>query len=69
MGKTVKSPASAENATPKPHSNAGIDVTQSHRRITVKSSGDTVAGRPSYSSPTPDMKGKWFGHTPNKHGV
>lgn len=68
MGRTIKSPATAENATPKPHSNAGIDVKQSHSARTLKSSGDVVAGRPQYSSPTPDMRGRLFGHMPNKDG-
>ncbi len=68
-GKHLESPKGGENALPKPRSNAGIDVRQSHRRVTMKSSGDVVSGRPQYSSATPDMKGRLFSYKPNTDGV
>lgn len=68
-GKHLRSPPGGENALPHPTSHEGIDVPQKHRGPTLRSSGDVVSGRPQYSSPTPDMKGRLFSHRPNKDGV
>lgn len=68
MGRKVMSPAGGENATPKPHSSAPMGGKAGSGRM-VKSSGDVMAGRPRYSSPTPDMKGRLFSHKADKPGV
>lgn len=65
-GKTVKSPSGGENKLPTP-SARHVGGTHGSGK-TVKSSGDVMAGRPQYSSPTPDMKGRLFSHSPNKNG-
>ena len=67
-GRVIKSPSGGENAVPMPHSGEGIDVKQKRGPV-MKSSGDVVSGRPQYSSPTPDTKGRLFSHRPNKDGV
>lgn len=80
MGRKIASPMrtaeghTGNNMVPKPKSNAGIDVPQKHRGPhlsagTKEAPGCSGLGRPQYCSPTPDMKGKLFGHMPNKDGV
>lgn len=74
MSPTKVSGHAGNNMVPKPHSNAGLDVPQKHRgpRITAgtgEAPGCGSLGRPQYCSPTPDMKGKLFGHKKDSPGV
>jgi hypothetical protein len=69
-GKHLKSPEGGENALPKPHDRmemSGKDRGKHGPSTRIASPPSAKAGL-THLGPTPDMKGRLFGHKRNEHG-
>ncbi len=68
MGKMLKSPATEENALPKPRDSGELGPAGTRHGM-MKKSPETAEYGINHRQKTPDQMGTLFGHKPDKPGV